>query len=321
MDNTTTTPDSASDASIEAALLAQAQAHDAGKPVDTTPAPDQQATPAPDTTQSGNAPAATNPDQTPTTQPTATPPTAPQSPYQTKRTEQQRREDSWKKLQEDKEKFRAEREQFYREQAQRAQSGSATPPPTPTAAEPLAEFSPEQLEAAAEKFDKQGQFDLAEEARAAAKAKRERPAAPAAPATQPGQPPAEQSAAFAAAQAEWKANLAAAEKADPELTDPNSPLRKEVVDTLNSYQILRQYPQGITHAVEIVKMRREALAAGELRKQVAALEARLKAAEAQVLPAVGSPEGGIAPRGLADMSDADAERELLRMAAEQGPIS
>ena len=319
MDNDTTTPpDTTSDAAMEASLLAQARAIDAGEPIETTPpAADPQATPVPETTQSGNAPAAKTPQTTPkpaTPAPApdkdaATPPT----PYQQKRTDAQRRDDSWKKLNEEKETFRKEREEFYRRQAEQANSGrQPAPKPQTTSADPLAQYTPEQLDKAADEFDRKGNFDLAEEARKAAAAKRAQP--PEQPQQQQQQPPPEQTPAFMAAHAEWKANLAAAEKQYPELADPASELTKETQAALRQYPMLRKYPQGITHAVELVQTIREARAAEGLRKEVETLKDRLTKAEARLVPGVGAPETGLKPRSVEQLPEAEAEAAILRMA-------
>jgi hypothetical protein len=316
MDTPTTTPDTPSDASIEAALFAQARDLDAGKSVDTPAAPDPQPRTAPEPTQRSNAPAAppsTPPPSEPA--PEQKPPAAapPETPYQQKRSEQQRNADAWKKLEATRAEFQAEREKFYREQAAQARAPQQSAPAAE--ASPLARYSAEQLENAASEFDRQGKFDLAESARQEARARREQPAA--APQQQQATPPPAQDPAHAAALAEWKANLAAAEREHPELSQPDTPLRREVAETLAAYPHLRSYPQGITHAVELVRTIREAKAAAGLRTEVAALKDRLTKAESRLAPASGSPESGLRPRTLGDMTDADAERELLRMAAAQ----
>lgn len=315
-----TTPPATDDAAMEASLLAQAKAFDAGTPVETPAAADAQPTPGPDHTQSGDAPAATPPKSTDTppkqqdTPPAAPKPEAkPETPYQQKRSDAQRQADSWKKLAEEKEAFRKEREAFYREQATRAQPGRPDATPAPAAEDPLARYTPEQLEAAAKEFDANGQFDLAESAREAAKAKRATPP----PQQQTQQPPAQQQpAAFAAAHAEWKANLAALEKENPELSDANSAFYKETLQALANYPMLRRYPGGIRDAVELVKTIRTAREAEGLRKERDTWKTRAETAEARLLPAGGAPESGLLPRDITEMGDAEAEAELKRMAAE-----
>lgn len=310
-DDTTPTPDSASDASIEAALFAQAQAQDAGQSVDTPAAADAQPTPAPEPTQSGNAPAATPTTPTPPQQQQPKP-TPDQTPYGQKRTDKERLADSWKALEARKAELAAERERFYREQAELARGGKPAPTqPAADAADPLAAFSPEQLEAAAERFDQAGNFDMAAAARAEAKAKRERPPTPTT------QQSAEPNAALKAAQAEWNANIAALEKTEPEFADANGTLRKETVQVLQAYPVLRSYPGGIKDAVELVRLRRTAGEAEGLRKQVDEWKKRAEQAEARLVPATGAPESSGRSKGILEMGDAEAEAELLRMAQQQ----
>ncbi|HLP07936.1 MAG TPA: hypothetical protein VK178_07205 [Opitutaceae bacterium] len=320
-DENTTPPAEQSDAAIEASLFAQAKAYDAGTPVETPAAADAQPTPTPETTQSGNAPAANQ--QTPTPPKPATPapateqqPAAPQqSQFQQKRSDKERNERSWQKLNEEKEAFRKEREEFYRKQAEQARGGQSPQPssPAPTAStdDPLAAFTPEQLEQAAVDFDKKGQFDMAEAARQAAKQKRAQPQPP----PQQAPAPQQQDPALAAAHAEWKANLAAIEKENPEIADKTSPMHRETFEVLKNYPVLRTYPGGIKDAVALVKLQREAGAAATLRKEVEGLKARLAQAEGRLVPAVGAPESGIRPKAITEMDDAAAEAELKRQAA------
>ena len=323
MDDNTTPPNTPSDADLANSLRAQAVAVDSGESVETPgAAADAQPTPGTETTQSGNAPAANKTDKTTPEQPKADTPPPAEKPtekqpteYQKKRTDKERLGDSWKKLETEKETFRKEREEFYRRQAEQANQQPA--PKAPKAdADPLADYSPERLEQAADDFDARGQFDLAETARAAAKAKREQPAPTPPTAPQQGTQPNEQSPAYQAAHAQWKANLAACEKDVPELADKTSGFHRQTFDVLRQYPVLRNYPGGIKDAVELVKLQRKAGEADGLRKEVDTLKSRLAEAESRLTPAIGAPESGGRTKSIAEMGDADARAALKRLAAE-----
>ena len=327
MDENTPTPNTPSDADLATSLRAQAVAVDYGKSVDTPgAAADAQPTPGTEDTQSGNAPAANPPtDKTTPEQPKANPPPPADKPtekqpteYQKKRTDRERLGDSWKKLEAEKAQLREEREAFYRRQAEQAQRGNQPAPKVPADdADPLAQYTPEQLDSAADEFDAKGQFDLAEEARKAAKAKREQPASATPPtAPQPGKQPPDQDTALKAAHAEWKANLAACEKEMPELADKTSEGYKQTCDILRKYPVLRTYPAGIRDAVQLVQLQRTASKAETAIKEVETLKSRLAEAESRLTPAIGAPERGGRTKSIADMGDAEARAALKRLAAE-----
>lgn len=174
--------------------------------------------------------------------------------------EKERQAAERQKLTEERQSFEAERQKF---EAERRKPAAEKP-----------KFSAAEYEAAAAEFDRQGKFDLADSARAAAKQAHEAEAAPEKPATPaaPAAAPMNQEQFMGA----WRSNLEMLSKAEPALADPQSELGKTTAEMLRTYPLLSTYPTGIRDAVGAAKLTIQARRVPGLEKELAAAKAELE---------------------------------------------
>lgn len=197
----------------------------------------------------------------------------PESAFTKAQKEEGRRTKTWTEINAEKERQTAERQQLAEERnrlaAERQQFEAERR--KPAAEKP--KYSAEEYEAAAADFEKQGKYDLAEEARAAAKQAREASAAPAKPAAPaaPAATPMNQEQFMGA----WRSNLDMLSKAEPDLGNPQSELGKTTAEMLRTYPLLSTYPTGIRDAVGAAKLTIQARRVPGLEKKLAAAEAEL----------------------------------------------
>jgi hypothetical protein len=114
----------------------------------------------------------------------------------------------------------------------------------------------------------------------------------------------------------WDENLYKEVEANPELKDSNTNLYKAVSQMLQAHAILRNYPSGINDAVAIAKWKLGADSASDLSKKVAEYERELAQLRKATTPASGQPSAPAKKKEFHQLSLADQEKELLRMAAE-----
>lgn len=317
---------SADDAALEADLLAQGQAHDA-RPVvenpaesDLQPQSDERNTPP----EKGEAAKKTEV-QKPDTKPEAGDKTGEQkteTPYQAKRSDKERLADSWKKLDEEKaaerKKLEEERAAFQREREafQRDREAATRQPPRPKRETPLSKYSERELRDAARDMERKGKYEDADAIRDELEA-REREAR-----EQPSedQPPARGGLSqqeMQQIQTEWVANLQQLEKENPELADKTGDFRKHVAQAIAERPELSRFGAGIKYVVEGVKLAREAAKVPALQTQIADLQKKNAELLGKLNPAGGNPERITSgPKRIEDLSDAEAESELLRRASE-----
>lgn len=261
-----------------------------------------------------NADAATPPEQ-------KAPEAKPESEYVRKKKDAERQAKGWKQLEAEKAAARQQAAENQRIAAELAAQAAALrqmqqerqQPPPPPPAQP--EYTPADFEAAAERLEREGKFDLAEFARQqAAQAKR----APAKPAAQP-----QAQAAPAAPQpmipgtpqfnAAWQQTTQQIATLDPELTVASSPIRLETAKVLQSTPHLHQRPDGIAYAYHT--------AIKNLHKAALTENASLKAEIARLNKTNalhGSPPGaiGTTTKSIHDMTQAEADEYVLRAAQE-----
>lgn len=234
------------------------------------------------------------------------------SAYRKAQAERQRREKTWKELEMERNAIRAEREQLEAAKREAAAKAEAAQKPK----DPLAEFSPEELERHAKAFERDGQYELADKARAAAAAKRE--AARQAPAGESA--PAAATAANGSPinretfLADWKRNLAEVTAENPELKQQDSPLYKETAALIAEVPMLSRMADGVKHAVQIAKLRIEAGSVPGLKEKIGKLEAEIQTLRQATSLGGSSPENRGGPKDITQMSAAEAERELLALA-------
>lgn len=213
--------------------------------------------------------------------------------------EVQRRDTSWKKLNEEKVLIEQQKAEIAAEKARLEEAKARQ-----AAEEP--EFTPEQYEQNAELFEKQGRLDLAEAARAEAKKLRETPAA---------------DVHFKSAQkASWQKAVAKL----PELNVKDSPAQKKLRAFIDANApLFQESPRAFEVAAEILSAQTEAETyktdasrVPDLQKRVEELTAQVADLTAKLTP---SGDGGGAMPGekkFEDMTRAE-QREALRREAEQ----
>jgi hypothetical protein len=214
--------------------------------------------------------------------------------------EQERREKSWKALNEQKEALQKEREAFERQRQElEAQRKQATEKPAPKSSEA------DEYEAVAKDFEAEGKHDLAARAREKAGEIRRRE---------------EQTSQQARQQeflSKWNDNLSKEVEANPDLSNPETALHKDVAALLKKMPILSTYPEGIRDAVEYIKTKHEAGSAADLRKQVEEHKKKIEELNKRLEPSGSFPAplpGG--KKSFDQLSEKEQEAELRRLAEE-----
>jgi len=232
---------------------------------------------------------------------------------------------NWKKLQEQQAELAKQRAELAAREAFLAQQANptvTTQQQQATAAQQTG-FTPERYEEAADEWEREGEFKMAELARAQAKLLRERPAQVPAPQPQQFQQPQVQtqssngpgSPQFIQA---WNENLRSLEaEADfADLKNRESALYKATAAVLQEEQRLSYFPDGIRQAARIAKLRVEAGAVPELQSKVQAYEQELAKLRAATSPSRGAPNSRGQAKSFEELSLAEQEQELLRLARE-----
>lgn len=224
------------------------------------------------------------------------PETEPQPPKSRFQKEQDRQAKTWQKINEEKETLKKEREQIEAEKARwQAEQAEQKRQQQPT-------FTAEDYEKAAERWESEGKYDLAEQARAAAEEMKKQPSAEA----QARQRQAHD--AFLRAQgAAW----AKAKAEVPEIMDKSSPANAKLVEFLNQHPQVMRDTEGPYLATLFVRDSIAASRVPELLKQVEQLQGKVKELEALT----SFPGGGVAqtPRGepdFASLSTSDMEKAI-----------
>lgn len=176
-----------------------------------------------------------------------------------------------------------------------------------------AEFQPDQYDAAAQKFEAEGKFDLADLARAKAEELRRHPPAPAADRT-------------AAQRKEWALK---AGTEFPALTKANSPLQVRVAQLLQEEPDLKAHPKGLYLAARLADLETQAAQARQAQAAVTAKEQELvklkeRISELEGLTAPGSGDGVTrlpASKPFEQLSGDEQLAELERQARDMGVLA
>ncbi len=214
--------------------------------------------------------------------------------------ESERRDRSWKKLQEEKAALDAERSALEKLRAEAAKPE----PPKAAAAKDATGFTSAEYDAAAEDFEREGDLDLARAARAKAQAVR----------AEEWRRNSEQ--AHHEFSQSWEETCDALCKQKPELLDFQSPLSKTVTHLLGNEPLLSRIPDGFAKAVDIATLRLEADSVPGLKSQIETLGKQLEAANARLSIGGGNPAKPPAERSFRQLGSEEQERELRRMANE-----
>lgn len=214
---------------------------------------------------------------------------------------------AWKEINAAKAALKAEREAI-----EKARQPGATDTPTGAPAATAApKYSAEQYERAAESFEAQGKFDLADAARAEAQKLRANPAA--APAPTPAAENGAQRQQFEAAQLKvWEET----KTKFPELLDRGGDMHKAFTEFLGQHPDVLSYAQGPLLAAEFVAARLDAARVPGFREQVQGLQKRIAELEASLAPI---PAGGKSAvpgeKSWEDMTTTEQAAALEREAA------
>lgn len=240
--------------------------------------------------------------------------------FQKAKADAERRDRSWKALEQEKSEFRAQKAQTDIELKElRAKVAAISQAPAgPVKDEHGA--TAENYDAIAEKAKEEGNDVMAAAATKRAEALR-------AKAQQTASAPGVGSFESPAFQAKWQENVNAMIKADPDLADPQH-VKTKVINQLISNPAYKPFfqahPDGIKMAGEVAGLMREAANAQTLRGKHKELEAELATSKAEVARLSGllQPQGGppgappAGKKSIADMSDSESDAELLRLARE-----
>ena len=178
--------------------------------------------------------------------------------------EQARKTKTWETINAEKQAIKAEREAFAKEreewQKQRQQSDASAN----SAYRDSAGFTADDYEKAAKEFDADGDKELAAAAR--------KKAAEAQKAAGEHQTKVQQERFNKA----WEDNYFRLAEKEPALKDQNSDLYKSTLDLINRFQILKAVPDGLAHAVEIVKLQKSAALSASLETENKSLKEQLE---------------------------------------------
>lgn len=205
--------------------------------------------------------------------------------------------DAWKKQQEaERLALETERAEFEQQRSQAEQ-----------------QFTPEAYDKAAAKFEREGNFDLADMAKAKAEELRRNPP----------QKPADR---LAAQRKEWsmKAGLEF-----PEIMKDNSPLQVAVAQILKAEPDLERHPKGIYLAARLATLEAKAKGAVDLQtrldaqtKALTEAQAKIKQLEGEMSPGDGTNNNRLPKaKRFEQMSDAEQFAELERQAREVGVLT
>jgi hypothetical protein len=225
--------------------------------------------------------------------------------------ERARLNETWKKVEAEKEQLRREREEIA---AERRKLTEAKPAPTVPEQRPLIDGADaDTWEAVASDFQAEGNLQLAAKAKKNAdKLREQEKAATAAPTASRERFTAEEKQAL---NAEWQQNLAKLGKDNPELTQEGTPLSKRVAELLQANPLFSMRGDGINLAVEMAKTESRAAQVETLQKRIEQLEQENKRLEGLTALPSGGGNPPTSARQFEDLSLDEQERELRAEAA------
>lgn len=232
--------------------------------------------------------------------------------------EAERRDRSWKKLEEEKAKFLREKAEF--EAAKLAAAPAAPQHEQNPATNP--NVLADQFENLARNFEAAGDFDKADEAREKAKALRQIQTQ--APANAGGAMPQRNVADNPQFKVAWQANLERALNDYPEMKDVNSEFGKTVQALLrapDSASYFSGRPDGVYVAAQLANMKMTALRVPALEKEISALkEENKKLRQGMSIPESGATDRSGETRSFGSMS-LEEQKNYLRRQAEMEDAS
>lgn len=165
-------------------------------------------------------------------------------------------------------------------------------------------YTPEDFEAAANRFEAEGDDGMAKQARERANQLRHEVAA---------QKEKEQRQRM---ENEWKSAVAKAKDDHPELNDPESPLTKTMNEVLKNRPTFMTYPGGVQDAVVVAQLKLKADSVEALQKELDELRAKAEAQEKKLQPGGSTPVRPESEKTWDTLSTKEQGNLLLRMAME-----
>jgi hypothetical protein len=193
--------------------------------------------------------------------------------------EQQRKAKTWEQINAEKEAIKAEREAIKREREEWAKSREQSKAQEVNSVRDDKGYTAEDYEAAAKEFDADGDTQLAKAARAKAEGVRKLAGERA------------QKAQTEQFQKAWADNFNRLSEKETWLKDQNSEEYKRAVGLLQQFPMLTQNPDGLVHAVEIVKLQTTAGKAQSLEEENRSLKDQLSKLQQKTAIGKGIPAG------------------------------
>jgi hypothetical protein len=218
-----------------------------------------------------------------------------ESKYSKAKKDAERKDRSWKALNEEKEKLAAEREAIRLEKERIAAEKSATAKPSTPAADPkISKWTPEQLEESAEEFEAEGKWETAKQARLEAQRIR----------------------GEIATRTFWQ-NADKVVEQIPELKDANTPLGKEVKRLIHTFPAFMSIPDGFARAVEVAQAMQGSAEASALRTQVSELKQEIERLKKATAISGSPPSERSAPKKFEELSMEEQAAALRSLAKEE----
>lgn len=220
--------------------------------------------------------------------------------------EEARKAKTWSEINAEKEAIKAQKEALARERDEWQKTRSTAESSQSDSFRDDKGFSAQDYEQAAKEFDADGDRELAQAARAKAEAARKAAAEHQSKAQQ------------AQFQKAWEDNYSRLSDKEPWLKDQNSDQYKKVVGLLNQYKMLTMDPNGLSHAVEIVKMHDTALKAQALADENKSLKEQLDKLQKKTAIGKGVPAGPLKAEesDFAKLSIKEQRERLMKAARE-----
>lgn len=219
----------------------------------------------------------------------------------------ERREKSWQELNSEKELVRTAKSAIDNERKAFEAERKAWQEERAKASKP--QFGPEDYEKAAEKWEDEGKFDLAEAARNKAADLRKNPPKP------PEAVSAERQQQFLNAQREWYAKAAID---FPEVAKTGTPMHSALETFIKSEPDVVQHPKGVYYGARLVAAEFSAARVPALEKELSELRAKVKEFEQLTGPSIpGVPGQQGREKTWAEMSNEEQLEHLERQAREQ----
>jgi len=171
------------------------------------------------------------------------------------------------------------------------------------------QFSADDFDAAAKRFEAEGDDSMAEQARARANQIRQDVAAQ------------KQKSERLRLENEWKTSVAKAKEDHPELNDPTSPLAKTVAEVFKNRPVMTTYPGGVQDAVAVAQLKLKADNVESLQKELDALRAKAEAQEKKLQPGGSTPSVPGTIKSFESLSMDEQGKYLAKLAKEADGVA